>query len=209
MTAATLDMKLEVVVIPVSDVDRSKAFYEAIGWRLDADIAAGEFRAVQFTPPGSSCSIAFGQNMTAAAPGSVQDLYLVVSDIDAARGELIDLGVEVSDVFHEAKPGARFHCADPSGRVNGRSPNGSYWTFATFADPDGNGWLLQEITKRIPGRVDPAETSFSSTNDLAGALRRAAVAHREHEAQAGQADANWPEWYADYLTHEQAVGDVS
>jgi predicted enzyme related to lactoylglutathione lyase len=207
-SAPNIDMKLEVVVIPVSDVDRSKAFYETLGWRLDADIAAGEFRAVQFTPPGSGCSVAFGKNMTTAAPGAAHDLYLIVSDIAAAREDLIGLGVDVSEVFHEAKPGARFHCADPSGRVNGPSPNGSYWTFATFADPDGNGWLLQEITKRLPGRVDPAQTSFTSLSDLADALRRAAVAHNDHEAQAGQADANWPDWYADYMAREQAGDEL-
>jgi hypothetical protein len=142
--------------------------------------------------------------MTAAAPGSVHDLYLIVSDIESARDHLIGLGVEVSTVFHEGKPGARFHRAGSSDRVDGRSPNGSYWSFATFADPDGNGWLLQEVTKRLPGRVDPAETSFPSVSDLGAALRRAAVAHSEHEAQQGQADADWPDWYADYMAREQA-----
>jgi len=204
--APTIDMKLEVVVIPVSDVDRAKSFYEHLGWRLDADIAVGEFQAVQLTPPGSGCSIAFGKNMTAAAPGSIHDLYLIVSDIEAAREELIALGVEVSDVFHEGKPGTRFHCGDAHARVSGPSPNGSYWTFAMFSDPDGNGWLLQEVTKRLPGRIDPGATSFGSASELAQALRRASAAHGEHESQAGQADANWPDWYAEYIVREQ-TGD--
>jgi cell division protease FtsH len=148
-----VDMKLEVVVIPVSDVDRAKEFYGRIGWRLDADIAAGDvLRIIQYTPPGSGCSVAFGTNVTTAAPGSVQDLYLIVSDIEATRDSLVASGVEVGEVFHEVKPGARFHHAEPSGRAGGRSPNGSYWTFATFSDPDGNGWLLQEVTTRLPGR---------------------------------------------------------
>jgi catechol 2,3-dioxygenase-like lactoylglutathione lyase family enzyme len=206
-TQAGIDMKLEVVVIPVSDVDRSKTFYETLGWRLDADIEVGEFRAVQLTPPGSGCSVAFGERMTAAAPGSVHDLNLIVSDIEAARAELIALGVDVSEVFHEATPGARFHCADPSGRAAGPSPDGSYRTFATFTDPDGNGWLLQELT-RLPGRVDLARTSFSSASDLAAAIRRAAAAHGQHEVRAGMADAAWPEWYADYLTREQAGDEL-
>jgi catechol 2,3-dioxygenase-like lactoylglutathione lyase family enzyme len=208
MSAPNIDMKLEVVVIPVSDVDRSKSFYESLGWRLDADIAVGEFRAVQLTPPGSGCSVAFGKNMTTAAPGAAHDLYLIVSDIEAARDDLIGLGVDVSEVFHEGKPGARFHCADPSGRVNGPSPNGSYWTFATFADPDGNGWLLQEVTRRLPGRIDPGATSFGSAGELAQALRRASTAHGEHESLAGQADANWPDWYAEYIVREQAGGEL-
>jgi catechol 2,3-dioxygenase-like lactoylglutathione lyase family enzyme len=145
------DFNLEVVVVPVSDVDRAKEFYESLGWRLDADIARGEdFRIVQLTPPGSACSIQFGTNISSAAPGSVQSLYLVVSNIEAARGELLARGVEVSGVFHEGAPGARFH--EP-GRVAGPAPDRStYGSFAAFSDPDGNGWLLQEITTRLPGR---------------------------------------------------------
>ena len=145
------EFKLEVVVVPVSDVDRAKEFYESLGWRLDADVARGDdFRVVQFTPPGSGCSIQFGTNITSAAPGSAQGLYLVVSDIEAARDELLARGVEVSEVFHEGAPGARFHDA---GRVPGPAPDrGTYGSFAAFSDPDGNGWLLQEITTRLPGR---------------------------------------------------------
>jgi catechol 2,3-dioxygenase-like lactoylglutathione lyase family enzyme len=200
-----VDMKLEVVVIPVSDVDRAKEFYGRIGWRLDADIAAGDvLRIIQYTPPGSGCSVAFGTNVTTAAPGSVQDLYLIVSDIEATRDSLVASGVEVGEVFHEVKPGARFHHAEPSGRAGGRSPNGSYWTFATFSDPDGNGWLLQEVTTRLPGRVDPATTSYTSASDLAQALRRAEAAHGEHEQRMGQGDENWPDWYAAYMVAEAA-----
>jgi catechol 2,3-dioxygenase-like lactoylglutathione lyase family enzyme len=145
------EFKLEVVVIPVSDIDRAKEFYESLGWRLDADIAHGDdFRIVQFTPPGSGCSIQFGTNIASDAPGSSQSLYLSVADIEAARDELLARGVEVSEVFHEGAPGARFH---DSGRVPGPAPEHStYGSFAAFGDPDGNGWLLQEITTRLPGR---------------------------------------------------------
>jgi catechol 2,3-dioxygenase-like lactoylglutathione lyase family enzyme len=202
--AGTADMKLEVVVIPVSDVDRAKEFYGRLGWRLDADIAAGDdFRIVQFTPPGSGCSIQFGTNVTAATPGSVQGLYLIVGDIGAARDELVARGVDVGDVFHEELGGARFE-PRAGGRAAGPSPDGSYRTFATFSDPDGNGWLVQEITTRLPGRIDAAETSFASTSDLAAALRRAAAAHGEHEARTGQADANWPDWYSAFMVAEQS-----
>jgi catechol 2,3-dioxygenase-like lactoylglutathione lyase family enzyme len=205
VSAGTTDMKLEVVVIPVSNVDRAKEFYGGLGWRLDADFAAGDdFRIVQLTPPGSGCSIQFGTNLTSAAPGSAQDLYLIVSDLEAARNELIAHGVEVGEAFHEAKPGGRFHDADASARGSGASPDGSYRTFATFGDPDGNGWLFQEITTRLPGRIDPAATAFGSAGDLAQALRRAAAAHGEHEKRIGEADANWPDWYAEYMVREQA-----
>jgi len=197
-----LDMNLEVVVIPVSDVDRAKEFYGNLGWRLDADVAAGDdFHLVQFTPPGSGCSVQFGLNMTAATPGSYQSLYLIVSNIEAARAELVARGVKVSEVFHEGARGARFHDA---GRVAGPSTDhSSYGSFATFSDPDGNGWLFQEVTARLPGRIDPAATSYSSANDLAAALRRAAAAHGEHEKRTGQADPNWPDWYADYMVRER------
>jgi catechol 2,3-dioxygenase-like lactoylglutathione lyase family enzyme len=145
------EVRLEVVVLPVSDVDRAKEFYARLGWRLDADIApSDDFRVVQFTPPGSGCSIQFGTNIASAAPGSAESVYLVVSDIEAVRDDLLARGVEVSEVFHEGAPGARFHEA---GRVAGRAPNDStYGSFAAFSDPDGNGWLLQEITTRLPGR---------------------------------------------------------
>jgi catechol 2,3-dioxygenase-like lactoylglutathione lyase family enzyme len=196
-----VDMKLEVVVIPVSDVDRAREFYEGLGWRLDADFADGDrFRIVQFTPPGSPCSIQFGSRVTSVAPGSMKHLYLIVPDIEAARNELVDEGVEVGEVFHERSLGDRFQS---DGRVRGPAPDrATYGSFATFSDPDGNEWLLQEITNRLPGRVDPATTTFASTGDLAGALRRAAAAHGEHEKRIGEADANWPDWYAAYVLAE-------
>jgi len=201
-----VDMKLEVVVIPVSDVDRAKAFYGGLGWRLDTDFPlGGGVRIVQFTPPGSGCSIQFGTGITSAAPGSAQGLYLIVSGIEAVRGELAARGAGVSEVFHEGTPGARFRPAGTGGQVSGPAPgHRSYGSFATFSDPDGNGWLLQEITARLPGRIDAAETAFASTADLAGALRRAAAAHGEHEERIGKADADWPDWYADYMVREQA-----
>jgi catechol 2,3-dioxygenase-like lactoylglutathione lyase family enzyme len=204
-----VDGNLEVLVIPVSDVDRAKEFYGSLGWRLDADVAAGEdFRLIQFTPPGSGCSIQFGRNLTSARPGSAQGLYLIVSDIEAARDGLIGRGVEVSDVFHEGTPGARFHPAT-NGRLSGPAPDrGSYRSFASFSDPDGNGWLLQEVTTRLPGRIDSGTTSFASTSDVASALRRAAAAHGEHEARTGEADPNWPDWYAEYIVEEQAGGPL-
>ena len=201
-----VDLKLEVVVIPVSDVDRAKEFYGSLGWRLDADFPfENGFRVVQFTPPGSGGSVQFGTNITSAGPGSAQGLYLIVSVIAAAREELVARGVEVSEVFHAGTPGAQFQPDDTSGRVSGPAPDhASYRSFATFSDPDGNGWLLQEVTTRLPGRVDAAETAFASTADLAGALRRAEAAHGEHEKRTGQRDANWPDWYAAYMVAEQA-----
>ncbi len=201
-----VDLKLEVIVIPVSDVDRAKEFYGRLGWRLDADFPFDNgFRVVQFTPPGSGCSIQFGTNITSAAPGSARGLYLIASDIEAARDELVARGAEVSEVFHAGTPGAQFQPDDTSGRVSGPAPDhASYSSFATFSDLDGNGWLLQNITTRLPGRIDAAETAFASTADLASALRRAAAAHGEHEKRIGEADANWPDWYADYMVREQA-----
>jgi catechol 2,3-dioxygenase-like lactoylglutathione lyase family enzyme len=195
-------LKLEVVGIPVSDVERAKLFYGGLGWRIDADFAVGDgFRVVQFTPPGSPCSIHFGKGVTSAAPGSVSGLYLVVSDIEAARAELVGHGVEVSEVFHRAGPGKPPQSGpDPERR--------SYSSFATFSDPDGNGWLLQEITVRLPGRVDADQMTFSSSADLAKALRRAATAHGEHEKRTGQKDENWPDWYAEYLVREQSGGPL-
>ena len=201
-----MDMKLEVVVIPVSDVDRAKEFYSGLGWRLDADRAVGNsFRIVQLTPPASDCSIQFGTGITPAEPGSAQDLYLVVSDIEAARAVLVARGVEASEVFHEGAPGARFQRDGTDGRVSGPAPeHASYGSFVSFSDPDGNSWLFQEVTTRLPGRVDPAATSFGSASDLASAMRRAEAAHGEHEKHTGTADANWPDWYAKYMVAEQA-----
>jgi catechol 2,3-dioxygenase-like lactoylglutathione lyase family enzyme len=206
---ARVAMKFEVVVIPVSDVDRAKEFYLKLGWRLDADYDSGkEFRVIQFTPPGSGCSIIFGKNVTPAAPGSAQGLYLIVSDIQVARKELLERGVEISEVFHD-NPGVYAGNDEPYlfGRSRVSGPDGehrSYRSFASFHDPDGNGWLFQEITARLPGRIDPATTTFASVSDLASAFRRAAAAHGQHEARTGQADPNWPDWYAEYMVREQA-----
>jgi catechol 2,3-dioxygenase-like lactoylglutathione lyase family enzyme len=200
-----VDLRLEAVVIPVSDVDDAKAFYESLGWRLDADFAFDNgFRVVQFTPPGSPCSMQFGSNITSAAPGSARGLYLVVSDIEAARNTLVARGVEVSEVFHPETPGAQFQPDGSSGRAAGPADErASYGTFATFSDPDGNGWLLQEVTTRLPGRIDRAAPSYTSVNDLMQALKRAAIAHGEHEKRTGQSDENWPDWYAAYMAAEQ------
>jgi catechol 2,3-dioxygenase-like lactoylglutathione lyase family enzyme len=205
--AAVVDMKLEVVVIPVSDVDRAKEFYSRLGWRLDADVATGEdFRLIQFTPPGSGCSVHFGTNLTSAAPGSAQALHLIVDDIKAARNGLVGSGIKASQVFHCATGFAcRYGGADTPGRVNGPAPDRlSYGSFVSFSDPDGNSWLFQEVTTRLPGRIEPAATGFASTSDLSEALRRAAAAHGEHEARTGQADANWPDWYAEYMVRERS-----
>jgi len=199
-----MDMKLEVIVVPVSDVDRAKDFYTGLGWRLDADVATdGIFRVVQVTPPGSPASVIFGTSVTAQAPGSAQGLHLIVDDIDAAYDELKRLGADPSEVFHDA--GGVFHHARTDARVPGPDPNrGSYGSFLSFSDPDGNGWLLQEITARLPGRLDPSATTYASTADLATALRRAAAAHGEHEKRIGAEDPDWPDWYADYMVREQA-----
>jgi catechol 2,3-dioxygenase-like lactoylglutathione lyase family enzyme len=208
MSSTPVDMKLEIVVIPVSDVDRVKAFYSGLGWRLDADFAAGDdFRVIQFTPPGSGCSVIFGKNVTGAMPGSAQGLYLIVSDIEAARAELLGRGVKVSEIFH----GAGDAHAGPDepylfGRLRVAGPDparASYRSFAAFSDPDGNGWLLQEITQRLPGRVE-GDTTFTSAAELAAALRRAAAAHGEHERRTGQHDDYWSDWYAEYIVQEQA-----
>ena len=204
--AATVDLKLEALVIPVSDVDRAKKFYENFGWRLDADFPFDNgFRVVQFTPPGSQCSVQFGTKITSATPGSASGLYLIVSDIEAARKDLVIRGANVSEVFHAETPGAQFQPAGTSGRVNGPAPDhASYRSFATFSDPDGNEWLLQEITTRRPGRIDLTE----AVNDLASALRRAEAAHGEHEGRIGQRDANWADWYADYMVREKTGKDL-
>jgi catechol 2,3-dioxygenase-like lactoylglutathione lyase family enzyme len=209
-SVARVDMKFEVVVIPVSNVDRAKEFYGGkLGWRLDADYDNGkDFRVIQFTPPGSGCSIIFGRNVTAATPGSAQGLYLIVSDVEAARNQLLARGIEISEVFHDA--GGVYAGTDEPYlfgrlRVSGPDPeHRSYRTFASFHDPDGNGWLFQELTTRLPGRIDPAATTFASASDLASAFRRAEAAHGQHEKRTGQRDANWPDWYAAYMMAEQA-----
>ena len=212
-TQPTSDMKLEIVVLPVSDVDRAKRFYGSLGWRLDADYASGDdYRVIQFTPPGSGCSVIFGKNVTGAAPGSVQGVYLIVSDIEAARADLLGRGVEVSEVFHDSA-GVYAGPDEPylfgRVRVRGRDPDRrSYRSFASFRDPDGNGWLFQEITARLPGRVDATSTAYASAADLAAAMRRAEAAHGVHEAKLGHRDENWPEWYADYMIREQAGKDL-
>ena len=192
-----VDMKLEVITIPVSDLDRAKEFYGGLGWRLDADCTHGSERAIQFTPPGSPCSIHFG---TKSTPGSAQGVFLVVTDLQAARDDLMRRGVEVSEVFHYAAAPAPF-----GGQVSGFAPDHlSYGSYATFRDPDGNGWVLQEVTTRFPGRV-AGDTTYPSAADLSRALQRAAAAHGEHEARTGgQRDENWPDWYAEYLVREQS-----
>jgi len=196
------DMKLEGVVIPVSDVDRAKEFYLSLGWRLDADIAGGELRIVQLTPPGSGCSIQFGTGLTSAAPGAALGL-LVVSDIETAHDELVDKGVDASEVFHDASGG--YNRFTREARASGPDPERrTYASFVELNDPDGNTWQLQEITNRLPGRVDPSTTTFSSAGDLTAALKRAEAAHGEHEKRTGQADPNWPDWYAAYMVAEQA-----
>ena len=210
----TLNMKLEIVVIPVSDVDRAKRFYGGLDWRLDADYASddGYFRVIQFTPPGSGCSVIFGKNVTSAAPGSAQGLYLIVSDIEAARDQLISRGVAVGELFHDAN-GVYAGTDEPylfgRRRVGGLDPeHRSYRSFASFRDPDGNRWLFQEITVRLPGRVNADGTAFTSTTELTAALQRAAAAHGEHEKRTGQSDPNWPDWYADYIVREQAGAEL-
>ena len=194
---ATVDMKLEVIVIPVSDGERAEQFYRRLGWRQDVTPpGSGVF---QFTPHGSACSVQFGKNLTSAAPGSVQRTYLIVSDIEAARNALIDAGIDVSEIFH----------LGPNGPVGGPDPeHGTYRSLATFNDPDGNSWLLQEITTRLPGRIDSGVTSFGSTTDLASAFRRAEAAHGEHEKRTGVRDANWPDWYAAYMAAEQSGAEL-
>jgi predicted enzyme related to lactoylglutathione lyase len=206
----TVDTKLEVLVLPVSDAERAKEFYERLGWRLDVDRTDGELRVIQLTPTGSSCSVQFGTNLTPAEPGSARALLLIVSDIEAAHDDLVARGVEVSDVFHCSTGSVcRFRDADADDRAAGPAPKrNSYGSYASFSDPDGNGWLMQEVTTRLAGRTDPAMTSFGSTPDLAGALRRAAAAHGEHEKRIGEADSDWPEWYADYMVREQSGAEL-
>lgn len=190
------DMKLEAVVISVSDVDRAKRFYASLDWRLDADFdVSAAFRAVQFTPPGSSCSVHFGKGLTTAAPGSAKGMFLVVSDILATHAALVARGVKPSEVFHRG-------VGEPA--KSGVHPQrASYSSYATFSDPDGNEWLLQEVTTRLPGRVAPGDTTFASASDLAGAMRRAEAAHGEYEKSLGKRDDAWADWYADYMVREQ------
>jgi len=195
--AKSVDMKLEVIVIPVSDVERAEQFYRKLGWRQDVTPpGSGVF---QFTPHGSACSVQFGKNLTSAGPGSVQRTYLIVSDIEAARNALVAAGIEISEIFH----------LGPNGPVSGPDPeHGTYRSLASFSDPDGNSWLLQEITTRLPGRIDSGVTSFGSVSDLASAFRRAEAAHGEHEKRTGQRDANWPDWYAKYMAAEQSGAEL-
>jgi catechol 2,3-dioxygenase-like lactoylglutathione lyase family enzyme len=202
-----VDLKLEVVALPVADVDRAKQFYASLGWRLDADVSTGaDFRVIQLTPPGSPASIIFGTGIAELDAGPVTGLHLAVSDIDGARHELVGAGVEVSEVFHDA--GGVFHHGGTDGRASGPDPEGrSYASFATFTDPDGNRWWLQEITTRLPGRVENA-TTFSSADELAAALRRAADAHGEHETRFGTEDSDWPSWYATYLVSEYSGSEL-
>jgi catechol 2,3-dioxygenase-like lactoylglutathione lyase family enzyme len=211
-SAATVDLKLEVVVIPVSDVDRAKRFSAGLGWRQDADFSFDNgFRVLQFTPPGSGCSVQFGTNVTAAAPGSAQGLYLIVSDIEGARAELIARGAGISEVFHAETPGAQFQREGTSGRVSGPAPDhASYRTFATFSDPDGNSWLLQEIKTRLPGRG----LSNLDVASLTGLLQDAEKHHGEYEPTAPKH--HWSGWYAAYIvalvrgkTPEEAVTDAT
>jgi catechol 2,3-dioxygenase-like lactoylglutathione lyase family enzyme len=193
----SVDMKLEVLTIPVSDVERATKFYVGLGWRQDVTPPGSGI--VQLTPPGSGCSVQFGTNRTSAAPGSAQNMFLIVTDIEAARDDLVRRGVEVSEVFHFG-PGGQESGVDPERR--------SYGSYASFSDPDGNRWLMQEITARLPGRIDSAETTYGSASDLANAMRRAAAAHGEHEKRTGEADANWPDWYAAYMVAEQSGAEL-
>jgi hypothetical protein len=196
------DMKLEVDIVPVSDPDQAKDFYQRVGWRLDADDAPLDgLRIVQFTPPGSGTSVTFGQGLTTAAPGSAEG-GLIVSDIEAAHDELASRSIDVSDIWH-----------GPPFPVEARQPGvdperTSYGSFFSFTDPDSNTWLVQEVTTRLPGRMNTAETGYGSAADLASALRRAEAAHAEHEKRIGEAEADWPAWYAEYMVAEQAGTDL-
>jgi catechol 2,3-dioxygenase-like lactoylglutathione lyase family enzyme len=192
------EFKLEVVTIPVADAERAKSFYEKLGWRLDADIKKGDaVRVLQFTPPGSLCSVHVAMGATPAPPGSAQGLFLVVTDVEAARSDLVARGIAVGEIFHRTPtepPGPGLH---PSRRT--------YSSYAAFSDPDGNAWLLQEVTSRLPGRIDTGYVTFTSQADLATALRRTALAHGEHEKRTGGAhDVNWPDWYAEHVFAEQS-----
>jgi catechol 2,3-dioxygenase-like lactoylglutathione lyase family enzyme len=200
--AARVDMKFEVSLIPVSDVERAKEFYTKLGWRLDDDIVNGnDFRVVQLTPPGSASSISFGKGITPAAPGSFRG-GLIVTDIEAAHTALVARGIKASEVFH----GSPF---SPAGRIGGPDPERkSYSSYVAFEDPDGNAWIVQEVTRRAPGRIDPAKPTFASANDLASAMRRAEAAFGEHEQSNDQRNEKWPDWYASYMAAEQAGTDL-
>jgi catechol 2,3-dioxygenase-like lactoylglutathione lyase family enzyme len=203
-SVANFDMKFEVTVIPVSDVDRAKQFYGRLGWRLDADRSVGDtFRLVQFTPAGSDASVQFGVNITSAAPGSAQGMLLIVSDVEAARRQLVANGVDASEVFHcDTGTACRFQGVGT--RVGGPHPERlSYYSYVSFCDPDGNGWILQEVTKRLPGRV-AGNATYTSANDLAQAMIRASKAHGEHEKRIGHSDPDWPTWYAEYMVRERS-----
>lgn len=205
---ANLDMKFEVTVIPVSDVDRAKEFYARLGWRLDADRTIGDnFRLIQFTPAGSSASVQFGINLTLAALGSAQGMLLIVSDIEAASRQLVANGVEATEIFHcDTGTACRFQGVGT--RVSGPHPeHQSYSSFLSFRDPDGNGWILQEVTTRLAGRV-AGNATYTSAQDLAQAMTRAAKAHGQHEQRIGKADPNWPDWYAEYMVREQSGEDL-
>ncbi len=201
-------MKLEVVVIPVADVDRAKAFYQGLGWRLDADFATGpDFRVIQVTPPGSACAVIFGTGITSATPGSAEGLQLIVTDIDAARAGLAAAGAGVSEVFHDG--GGVFHHAGTAGRVPGPAPgHKSYGSWVSFSDPDGNSWFVQEVTTRLPGRETSALAAFDSVTGLADALRRAEAAHAKYEKETGRPDPDWPDWYARYMVDESSRKDA-
>lgn len=192
-----MDMKLEVVVLPVSDVDRSKAFYEKLGFRMDIDLVVNkDVRVVQFTPPGSEASIHIGKGITSAAPGSAQNTYLIVSDINAARADLVRRSIDVSEVYHRG----------PEGKISGRAPEpGDYGSFASFNDPDGNSWLMQEIKKRLPGRETTRELlQGEMTGLLLESLKSTAAAHGVHEKELGKRDEEWPQWYAEHMARTLA-----
>jgi catechol 2,3-dioxygenase-like lactoylglutathione lyase family enzyme len=197
------DMKLEIVVLSVTNVDRAKKFYANLGWRQDADISKGDdFRVVQLTPPGSQCAIIFGKGITAAKPGSTQDLTLAVSDVAAARTDLMNHGVAVSEVFHDE--GGVFHHAGKKGRVSGPDPQGrSYSSWVSFSDPDGNGWMVQEIKKRLPGRVDQltSEQINADVSSMTDLLKETEQHHGKYEASAPKH--NWADWYAAYIVARQ------
>ena len=204
-----MDYKLEVVVVPVSDADRAKTFYQRLGWRLDADFVTGpDFRVVQLTPPGSACAAIFGTGLTTATPGTADGLQLVADDIEAAHDDLAARGAPVSEVFHDAN--GVFHRAGTANRVPGQAPDhSSYGSWVSFADPDGNLWYVQEVTTRLPGRATSALAAFGSVAGLAEALRRAADAHGKHEEEIGHADPDWPDWYAQYMVDESVRQDAA
>ncbi|HWD61833.1 MAG TPA: VOC family protein [Humibacter sp.] len=201
-SGSTTAAKIEVVVIPVADADRAKAFYETLGWHLDVDLViADDYRVIEFTPTGSPTSVILGVGVSDAQPGSTKGIMLVVDDIEAARADLVARGVDASEIFHDAT--GVFHHAGTTARLPGLAPErASYSSFLSFDDPDGNQWVVQEVTARIPGRN--VRTSFDSPAEVSAALRRAAVAHGEHEKRTGHEDENWPDWYAEYIVREAA-----